>query len=211
MEIINIILQVALLLLGLYLAFWKSYFTEKGKNLATKEDVGDITNKVERIKNEFEIIRVEYQIQYSKLHGRRSFIIERLYKKLVKLNTAMLSLTAPLKFVNKNAETDEQELLMEASNAFFDFQKYYTEKKIYFHSETFSILEKLKGQYWDSFWDYTEVKRMKSMGVTGISMKESYEKAYKASDSVRVEIPKVLILLEDEFQKILGVTTKNNL
>jgi len=53
MKIIEIILEVLILLIGLYLAFFKSYFQEKGKNLATKEDIGDITNTVEEIKSSF--------------------------------------------------------------------------------------------------------------------------------------------------------------
>lgn len=52
LAIIQIILEVLIILLGLYLAFFKSYFQEKGKNLATKEDIEEITRKVENIKNE---------------------------------------------------------------------------------------------------------------------------------------------------------------
>lgn len=40
---INLILESVIILLGLYLAFFKSYFSEKVKNLATKEDVSEIT------------------------------------------------------------------------------------------------------------------------------------------------------------------------
>jgi len=47
------ILQVAAVLLGFYLAFFKSYFTEKGKNLATIQDISKITKEVESVKNEF--------------------------------------------------------------------------------------------------------------------------------------------------------------
>lgn len=36
----------------MYLAFLKSYFQEKGRNLATKEDVEEITSKIESIKSQ---------------------------------------------------------------------------------------------------------------------------------------------------------------
>jgi len=39
--------------LGIYLAFFKSYFTEKGKNLATKEDTAELTRLVESVKMNF--------------------------------------------------------------------------------------------------------------------------------------------------------------
>lgn len=47
------ILQIALLLLAVYLAFFKSYLTEKGKSVALKEDLADLTLEVEKVKNQF--------------------------------------------------------------------------------------------------------------------------------------------------------------
>lgn len=52
MEIAKIIIEILLILLGLYLAFFQSYFKEKGKNLATKEDIAEITKLVEGVKNQ---------------------------------------------------------------------------------------------------------------------------------------------------------------
>lgn len=52
--IIQILIEIVTLLLLLYLVFFKSYFQEKGKNLATKEDVEEITTKVELIKTDLQ-------------------------------------------------------------------------------------------------------------------------------------------------------------
>ena len=49
---IHLILETVIVLGLLYLVFFKSYFHEKGKNLATKEDIQDITSTVEKIKND---------------------------------------------------------------------------------------------------------------------------------------------------------------
>ena len=51
-DFVQIALQIILILIGLYLALVKSYFQEKGKNIATKEDIEEITQKVEKIKND---------------------------------------------------------------------------------------------------------------------------------------------------------------
>lgn len=48
-----IILEIILILIGIYLVFFKSYFKEKGKNLATSEDIEDLTLKVESVKQQF--------------------------------------------------------------------------------------------------------------------------------------------------------------
>ncbi|MCF8257003.1 MAG: hypothetical protein K9J06_05595 [Flavobacteriales bacterium] len=65
-QVIVVILQVLLITIGLYLAFFKSYFTEKGKNLATFEDIDEITSKVEAIKTDFiretEKLKLEIQL-----------------------------------------------------------------------------------------------------------------------------------------------------
>ncbi|WP_144282044.1 hypothetical protein [Chryseobacterium echinoideorum] len=51
-DFIQILLQFLLILIGFYLALFKSYFQEKGKNIATKEDIEEITQKVEKIKTD---------------------------------------------------------------------------------------------------------------------------------------------------------------
>ena len=49
----EIILEIILILIGLYLALFKSYFQEKGKNIATSEDIEELTLKVESVKQQF--------------------------------------------------------------------------------------------------------------------------------------------------------------
>jgi hypothetical protein len=65
-ESMQAVLEVLILLLLLYLAFLKSYFQEKGKNVATKEDVEEITSLVESVKS---------QLQFS-LQAKLSFRAE---------------------------------------------------------------------------------------------------------------------------------------
>lgn len=65
-ERMQLILEVVILLFLLYLAFLKSYFQEKGKNVATKEDVEEITSLVETVKS---------QLQFS-LQAKLSFRAE---------------------------------------------------------------------------------------------------------------------------------------
>jgi len=73
MDIAILILQIVLML-GLALAsiLFKSYFPkyleEKGKNLATKEDVEEITRKVESVKAEIEENKLVFQRKYQLKH-----------------------------------------------------------------------------------------------------------------------------------------------
>ncbi|MBA9072357.1 hypothetical protein GGR22_000483 [Flavobacterium gossypii] len=61
MEILSIILEIALLLGGLYLFFTvknllPSYFSEKGKNMATKEDIEIITEKIKTVESNINVL-----------------------------------------------------------------------------------------------------------------------------------------------------------
>jgi hypothetical protein len=52
-ETFEVLFKIIMIGLGLYLAFFKSYFQEKGKNLATSEDIEELTTKVEKVKQQF--------------------------------------------------------------------------------------------------------------------------------------------------------------
>lgn len=65
------------LTLWLILRYWaSSYLSEKGKNLATKEDVGYITDKVESVRNEYakaiELLRSDNQLRLAAIEREKS-------------------------------------------------------------------------------------------------------------------------------------------
>ncbi len=62
---LQILIDLFILAATLYLIFFKSYLTEKGKSAALKEDLNEITREVESIKHEFsrehEILKTDFQ------------------------------------------------------------------------------------------------------------------------------------------------------
>lgn len=68
MDFARLILDSIIILLGLYLILIKSYYSEKGKNLATKEDIKEITDKMESVKLDYlrriEEYKKELNIKY---------------------------------------------------------------------------------------------------------------------------------------------------
>ena len=56
-----IINDIIILLISFFFYFFISYFREKGKNLATKEDIEKITNKVEKVKSSYEQEHIKLQ------------------------------------------------------------------------------------------------------------------------------------------------------
>jgi hypothetical protein len=62
---IHFIIDIILIFIGLYLVYKKSYFIQKGKNIATKEDIGIITKEIETVKNEI-ILTVQKKSEFYK-------------------------------------------------------------------------------------------------------------------------------------------------
>ena len=48
-----IVLLAGEIFIGWMMAYYNSYSKEKGKNVATKEDIAEITQKIESVKSEF--------------------------------------------------------------------------------------------------------------------------------------------------------------
>ncbi len=61
----ELFIEILLLLAAVYLAFFKSYLTEKGKSAALKEDLQSLTREIESVKDEFikeqEILKTDLQ------------------------------------------------------------------------------------------------------------------------------------------------------
>ena len=74
------ILFVVLSGIASYLAI---YLREKGKNLATKEDIGEITDRVEKVKLDYSKESHRFQVAYSGLLKKRAEVIEELYHLIV--------------------------------------------------------------------------------------------------------------------------------
>ncbi len=73
MEIATLVMQIVIIFgLTFAIMFLKSYFPryleEKGKNLATKEDIEEITRKVEGVKAEIEEYKLIFQKKYQLKH-----------------------------------------------------------------------------------------------------------------------------------------------
>lgn len=156
----------------------------------------EIDKSLEDYKNKLELIKLQNQIQYSKLHEIRSSIIAELYGRLIRLNGAMLNLTAGIHLVAEDGEKEAAERITEANDTFIKFKLYYQTNKIYFNNQTCQILDTLVNDYWEAGMDSTEHNRMQSLGVRGTELKESFDKKRAARDKVRNEIPKALSLLK---------------
>jgi len=121
-DTIKLMTNGILICLGLYLAFFKSYFTEKGKQLAVKEDVEEITEKVEKIKSEFinetEEIKAELEFltqnKFSLANEERSSILDYFANYSHWLNTILSTRPASIFDTDKGLTERRIELIRDA-------------------------------------------------------------------------------------------------
>lgn len=74
--IINIIEILLILLIGGYILYFKTYFKEKGKNLAQKEDIRDLTSIVEDVRHDYSKDIESLKADLSLLITKRSAVFE---------------------------------------------------------------------------------------------------------------------------------------
>ncbi len=89
MDNLIVILQGCILLgiggIFLFRKYLFSYSSEKGKNLATKEDIKDITRKVEEVKSEYVAELERLKVELSVLSRKQNILLDekiRVFKKL---------------------------------------------------------------------------------------------------------------------------------
>jgi len=180
--------------LACYLAV---YLRQKGKNLATKEDIGNITDEIEKVKLKYAIESHRFQVAYSGLLKKRAEVIEELYHLIVDTEETFGRFVS---FAEDNPTKDK--LRKEGGRLLYEFLRKYKKNRIYFGEE---VCEKLKS-YSDSI---SEVVMPFSIALT-IQIEEGHFKDFtnqwvKSNEDFNKKIPQVRKTIEEEFRRLLGV------
>jgi hypothetical protein len=124
-----------------------SYVREKGKNLATKEDISDITQKVESIKTDLATKQHFSQVRYE----REMKVYEELWPKLCVLREAVLSLRPVMDSGLKPGETEEtrkQARAQKFGDAYMELSKIAEHSRPFYPPEIWSELRNLLDVCW---------------------------------------------------------------
>ena len=141
----NLVFYPLTIILSIGGALLISYVREKGKNLATKEDISEITQKVESIKADLGAKQYFSQIRYE----RELKVYEELWPKLCDLESIVLILRSGIGF--STAADEEQEKIkqkqqfMEAHRSFFVAV---SRTRPFYPSEVWGELDKLIKLCW---------------------------------------------------------------
>ncbi|GJQ52770.1 MAG: hypothetical protein HKUEN02_16170 [Anaerolineaceae bacterium] len=173
---------VIAVILGLVIkSYLPSYFSKKGENLATKEDIKEITEKVEEI-------RVEYAKRmhvHEKAFDKEFEVLSELWKALIELRYATLNLRPRFDTVNPN-ETDEQRRMNRLNKfgvSYNNFLMKLLQNQPFYPIEIFDALEEIRSIAYSEALDYEYADTKKS--------REYWKKAEENSKVILLSIDKV--------------------
>ncbi|MEX1013994.1 MAG: hypothetical protein WDZ80_02430 [Candidatus Paceibacterota bacterium] len=197
--IIEILPEILILFLGIYLAFFKSYFTEKGRQIAVKQDIEEITTKVESIKTDLELYKGN---KLNLITEERESILRFLdsyheWRTTIVLNSPYLIINNPNNYhtINENFNSHHHvcQQNIDRLALFFDDETFPEIKKklmlkmldLQQHSD--SVMQKVYEYYKD-----------KNHDINDISPKIS--EYLKEKEEIKVNIIKELLIIEKEMR-----------
>lgn len=185
---------ITIALLSLFGAGLGAYIRKKGDNLATKEDIGDITRKVEEVRSEFIRVSSEHQIRFSKLHVDRAEVISELYSRLYDYYWAVCA------FLRDFHKTKHDETkLKKLDEKSYEFSDYFHKHRIYFNEDICSKIDEIIPTL------YSAYVPLENRDINDKHLNEDWN---KCSEIVRKQFPIIKESLESDFRKILGVAEK---
>ncbi len=103
-------------------------------------------------------------------------------------------------------EKENKERVERVNKALSEFSNYFYPNKIFFSSSLATNIQDLLNKYWDKGWDFAFINRQYIEHNLPRSLFEEYlEKSNEISKEVESEFPTLILELEIEFRKILGV------
>ncbi len=175
-----------------------AYLNTKLRNVAEKKQVKDITEKVEKIKTDFE----KDKIRFSWFHQKQAEVIVEFYGMLKQSLDMIASFTS---HVNYSDEEGFNELKIKTSDKIRDVRTYYENKAIFFSKQLKTQIEDLFDTFIRSYvkYDYAQLHLDGSDEKTQV--------VFEAFQKIDEEGREILIKLEDSFRFLIGGENKTNL
>ncbi|OHB57669.1 MAG: hypothetical protein A2173_04615 [Planctomycetes bacterium RBG_13_44_8b] len=190
------ILFVVLSGIASYLAI---YLREKGKNLATKEDIGEITDRVEKVKLDYSKESHRFQVAYSGLLKKRAEVIEELYHLIVETEEMFGRF---VNFAEWENDPSKDKLRKEGGQLLYDFLREYKKNRIYFSEDVCDKLQSFSDSIYEVIMPYSIAFTAQ---IEGERLKDFTNQWVKANKDFKEQIPKARKIIEEEFRLLLCV------
>jgi len=186
----EVLIPIFAFLSGLFIKdYFPTYFRKKAENLATKEDIADITQKVEEVKTEY-LIKIEHvkaelkesEKQTEHFHQISQSTYQKLFEK--KIEVYQMLINENIKYENENSKANI-EFHTEYGAIDGDFYPYYS-----YFIRVQNIVKKYRLYISNKLSDYfNEIPSSSLFNIDmgennqdGSAMQEGYMKLYKESN-----------------------------
>jgi hypothetical protein len=160
----------------------------------------DFATANERLKNSLQMVALEHQVRFSKLHEKRAQVIEKVYQRLVELEKGYGRFVLVDGF-----ETDtqkQQDARIKINVKMYNTALFIEKHRIYLPAEVCTSLKAFLDIMWHhaiSVVLYGSISNPNPQTLT--ERQQAFRDAYEA---LRNEIPAARAALENEFRKLLG-------
>lgn len=193
-----------------------SYFKEKGKNLATKDDIADITSIVEAVKTEHQLrmeslkkdlqISInEHQTKFSQLQIVRVDALIELHKKYYLLQMDLRSKFDSFSIMPEN----RNEMYWEIMGTIYEFRNFFREKEILFSDKLNELILKIINEYFGVFMDARMSQSLHERSKVTMSptdVNKSIELIEKGYEKFKDSIPQITLEIKTEIRQLIGVS-----
>jgi hypothetical protein len=156
---------------------------------------------VERLKHDLQIVAVEHQVRFSKLHEKRAEVVAELYGLLVEAYWATSSFVSPMEWTG---EPNKKEKYVTAKNSVADFFHFFEKHRIYLPENICKQLE-----------NFVRGMRSKAIGfgvyvhydddIISLQTLDEKHKAWAEGwEFFEKQVPPARLALENELRGILG-------
>ena len=160
----------------------------------------DADKEIERLKNSLQMVAVEHQVRFSKLHEKRADVIADLYKRLV---DALWQGQMFVRSSEANPSPAQLGEYLKTEREVSDLFRFIEQHRIYLPDSVCTLLDKFVAQV---------RQHVVAAGVFGSvknwneqTLQQSHDAFTKAYEEFENDIPAARKALEIEFRKMLGV------
>jgi hypothetical protein len=146
----------------------------------------------ERLKNSLQMMALEHQVRFSKLHEKRAEVIGELYARLIEVEKGYGRFVL-VDGYERDAEK-QGEARHKTDDAMYEMSLFIEKHRIYFPAGV-----------WDNAIHVGVYGEVGGTYATPETARERREAFRKATEALQKEIPAARTALEDEFRKLLGV------
>lgn len=178
---------------------------EKYKGKLSKElesHKSELDKEAESYRANLQLISLEHQIRYSKLHEERGIAIKEIYSLLVQLKNKLEYFTSVFQGPDWTSDIDREKAAIEAQN---NLLKFFQTNRLFFSDKICSQVDHIIKLSWGIIVDMNVAKIEATEALSGPERADAKRKWQEANSKVTSEMNTAMRALEKEFKALIGV------